>query len=322
MIESHFIFAQHSQCHDYCSKIPGKDFVLPFCNHTKLTGNRVTRGLIKDISINNHPSRLSVRWITRGSYTYQVDGRSFNLDTNKFLIINDGQHYNSFSARDVETESVNVSFNKKTFIDVLNKFNQPQERLLDNPSPVQTDEAFTFFVSTYRIEGVLGQLLEKVVKMTSYSSVTTFALQETLYSLMEEIIKEQKKLRQDMNRTGCVKRSTQEELYKRISIAKQYIEANLDRPINLEDIATTACLSPYHFLRTFKSVFGLSPHQYLLQLRLQRAEKFLTTGSHSLTQVALNCGFTDLSAFSKAFKKRYGIAPSSIHSKHSSLVIN
>ena len=91
--------------------------------------------------------------------------------------------------------------------------------------------------------------------------------------------------------------------------AALWLEANAGRDVGLEDAARFACLSPYHFLRTFKAVLGVTPHQYLLRARLKRAAKLLAEESAPVTEVALEAGFADLSNFVRTFRRAAGVSP-------------
>lgn len=86
-------------------------------------------------------------------------------------------------------------------------------------------------------------------------------------------------------------------------------EAGADRPHTLSDLAAVAGLSRYHFLRTFKSVVGITPHQWLLRIRLRDAAEQLRATNLPVTQIALNAGFDDLSNFIREFRAEFGIAP-------------
>jgi AraC-like DNA-binding protein len=68
-------------------------------------------------------------------------------------------------------------------------------------------------------------------------------------------------------------------------------------------------LSPYHFLRTFRALTGVTPHQYLLRVRLRNAALRLASDSQSILDVALECGFGDLSTFNHAFRAEFHISP-------------
>jgi AraC-like DNA-binding protein len=78
----------------------------------------------------------------------------------------------------------------------------------------------------------------------------------------------------------------------------------------LSDLARTAGLSPYHFLRVFKGVTGVTPHQWLLRARLREAAHRLATSRAPVTEIALDVGFDDLSNFIRTFRAEYGVPPS------------
>lgn len=80
---------------------------------------------------------------------------------------------------------------------------------------------------------------------------------------------------------------------------------------SLEDLSTLAGLTPSHFCRVFKRAVGLSPHQYLLKARLERAQQMLCQSEMSIAVVADLMGFTSQSHFNRAFRKQFGEAPNS-----------
>lgn len=88
-----------------------------------------------------------------------------------------------------------------------------------------------------------------------------------------------------------------------------YIEAHLEQPITLGELALRSNLSEYHFARMFRTSFGLPPHQYLLARRLHRACQLLRLGDLPLGQVALLCGFASASHFSNRFRQAMGASP-------------
>jgi AraC family transcriptional regulator len=96
--------------------------------------------------------------------------------------------------------------------------------------------------------------------------------------------------------------------------AALWIEANAGEPINLEDAAGVAGLSAFHFLRLFAKVLGLTPHQYLVRTRLKRAAALLAEESRSITDIALDVGFNDLSNFVRTFGLAAGVSPSRFRS--------
>lgn len=88
-----------------------------------------------------------------------------------------------------------------------------------------------------------------------------------------------------------------------------WIDAHAREPIDLETAAGEAGLSPFHFLRLFRRVLGVTPHQYLVRSRLRRAARLLADGGNSITEIAYEVGFADLSNFVRSFHRAAGVSP-------------
>jgi AraC family transcriptional regulator len=97
---------------------------------------------------------------------------------------------------------------------------------------------------------------------------------------------------------------------RRVSEIVRHIEGTFEHPHTLLNLAERAGLSPYHFLRVFRRVAGVSPHQFLLRLRLNAAALKLRTSHDPITDIAYAVGFDDLSNFIRTFRAEFGVAPS------------
>ena len=91
--------------------------------------------------------------------------------------------------------------------------------------------------------------------------------------------------------------------------AIEYIHANLGRDLTLMDMAGAVSLSPFHFSRVFKQSTGVSPYQFVLRQRIQRAKELLMSGAETIADVALRVGFCDQSHFTAQFKRACGVTP-------------
>ena len=97
---------------------------------------------------------------------------------------------------------------------------------------------------------------------------------------------------------------------RRITRALRRIEAAAEEKLTLAELAREAAMSPYHFLRTFHGLVGLTPHQFLLRTRLHRAAVRLRRSPEPVSAVAFDAGFNDLSTFNRRFRRVMGMSPS------------
>jgi AraC-like DNA-binding protein len=95
----------------------------------------------------------------------------------------------------------------------------------------------------------------------------------------------------------------------RVTRAVRAIDRDPGAALGLAQLAREAGLSPYHFLRTFRSLTGITPHQYVLRARLRDAAWRLAAGTEKVLDVAFDSGFGDVSNFNRAFRGEFGVSP-------------
>lgn len=98
----------------------------------------------------------------------------------------------------------------------------------------------------------------------------------------------------------------------RLHKVKHYMEDQCERPLALCDLADRAAVSPHHFLRTFKTAFSLTPHRYLVTLRLRRARQLLVATDLPVREIGARVGFLSANGFYSAFRNRYRHAPAAL----------
>jgi AraC-like DNA-binding protein len=99
------------------------------------------------------------------------------------------------------------------------------------------------------------------------------------------------------------------EVFERLNRAKQFIDQSYDLPLDLQQISSHACFSRYHFLRLFRQAFNKTPHQYLVERRIEKAKELLSSDELRVTDVCFEVGFQSLGSFSTLFHKSVGHAP-------------
>jgi AraC-like DNA-binding protein len=98
--------------------------------------------------------------------------------------------------------------------------------------------------------------------------------------------------------------------FRRMCRARDFLAAGFNERITLERAAREACLSPFHFQRTFARVFGETPHDFVTRLRMDTAKRLLAAGEMPVTEVCLEVGYTSMGTFSSRFAAQVGRAPS------------
>ncbi|MBA3912383.1 MAG: helix-turn-helix transcriptional regulator, partial [Acidobacteriales bacterium] len=91
--------------------------------------------------------------------------------------------------------------------------------------------------------------------------------------------------------------------------------------LSIQDIAREVQLSPFHFIRRFQALYGVTPHQFRILSRLDRAKLLLARGQHSVTEVCMEVGFSSLGSFSYLFARRTGSSPSR-YQRHARSLVN
>lgn len=102
--------------------------------------------------------------------------------------------------------------------------------------------------------------------------------------------------------------------------AKELLREVHEPQLSVAAIARDARVSTFHFIRQFEALFGLTPHQFRIQSRLDRAKLLLASGEHSVTEVCMEVGFASLGTFSDLFARRVGVSPSA-YQRHARVLV-
>ncbi len=252
---------------------------------------------------------IGIKYVLNGKEQYLVNGKTMNVMPRHFLLVN---HKSEVGCRIYSKEVVKgvcLFLNTQMVNDVHRTLTTATQTLLDSPFDTTTP-SFQCFERIYDAhQSNLGLYILQVSSLIEKHPNHIFS-ENLYYQLAENMVINQNEEFKKMNAITAKKASTREELYRRLLVAKEYIEDNFDKNTEIEAIARLANISTFHFFRTFKEVFNISPHQYVLNLRLKKAAQLLKKPQNSITEIAYQVGFADIHAFSKAFKKNYQVAPS------------
>lgn len=94
-----------------------------------------------------------------------------------------------------------------------------------------------------------------------------------------------------------------------LRVARAYMDRHYDAPLTLRLVADAAGFSPYHFIRLFRATYRQTPHQYLIQRRIERAKELLRATDMSVHAICYEVGFVSLGSFSSLFRRAVGLSP-------------
>ncbi|KMZ43588.1 MULTISPECIES: AraC family transcriptional regulator [Bacillales] len=256
--------------------------------------------------------QLSIKTFRNGRAHYKTSKGFFAVDEGRYLLLNEGEYTISIEESE-EVESFCIFFKHGFGEEILRTLADSTDRLLSDPYKEMA--SIGFFEKTYHSSPTLTFQLAALKEHLTILDPESIGYEEQFHQIMRTILLGHLDVRKEIDALHALRQSTREELYRRISIAHDYIRAFYDQPIRLDEIAQIACLSPNHLLRAYAQVYGKTPHQHISEYRIQRAKQLLAKLDFSMTDIAFEVGFSNPVSFSKMFKQHAGISPLSFRKK-------
>lgn len=256
---------------------------------------------------------FGIKYVDKGHERYVVRGKEFIVQPGHFVLINQGQQYDCSFNNTSPVLGYCVGLDDDFLRKVYSDLKHSDEKLLSGAN----EDAYLeeFHEAVYGPGDSLSKYL--AILVAGYKSTGVFDGENNFgfyYRLAAELIRSQKLTDEQIRKIKAVKTSTKKELYDRLCKAKKIIDADISRNISVKELSREAALSEFHFYRSFKSAYGVSPHHYLLTKRMEKSMELVQVGNLPVTEIAYMVGYNDIYAFSKAFKQFFGVAPSRVSS--------
>jgi AraC family transcriptional regulator len=293
---------------------PGFDERAHFSQFKK--HNIIFNALSSNKHCDDHVGCLSMKTVLTGEECYGLGSRQVMVRPGQFLILNDDQNYSCHIDRDVATATLSIFFKKDFAASICQDVLYNEQVSLDNP--FRKDVCPEFFQTLIDVDPKLQRQLTKLTTSLQDTGLEEDQTDEYLIFILRHLIQVHQHESRKMMDVKALRASTQTEIYKRLCIVKDLLHSNYMDTLDLQTISRVACLSVPQLVRQFKSVFKVTPHQYLMQIRLSRATELMKTHSDlPLREIAWQIGFENASAFGRAFKATYGVQPGQFKSSSS-----
>ena len=253
---------------------------------------------------------FSLKYVIDKCIYYKIGNKEFPINSGNLLLACKQPHVKAYFENKAIVKSICIDVCPNTVAEAFSILSANGDPEFDNylagyfQHPVFFESVAP--VNSTLFSNKLNHLLQSIHKGEAEALIN----REWFLDLVEKIIFHEYGNYVALNSISSVKWATRKELLQRLHIAKQFMN---DAFLQIEEIAevATACnLSEFHFYRSFKEAFGVTPYQYLLNCRLNYAKQLMQQKNHSLSDIALLCNFPDLFTFSKAFKRQFGVSPS------------
>lgn len=229
---------------------------------------------------------FSVSAVVEGSFTYRSDAGRGLLYPGALLLGNSGSCFECGHAHGVGDRCISLNVRDDLFGEIAaaaastSRFRFSAPSLPPSPKAlpvVALMEALSLRAPALRREELVLGLIERVVAATA-----------------------------DQKRIAAAPAALEA---RRVVEAIRLVESDAARPVRLQDLAASAGMSKYHFLRVFRRLTGMTPYQYLLSARMRRAALDLASSRRPVLAIALDSGFNDLSTFNHRFRAAFGATP-------------
>jgi AraC family transcriptional regulator len=236
-------------------------------------------------------SAFTVTAVLAGRMAATIGERDFELSAGESAMTNVGQNH---TARASEVEFVSVGVSPLLVNELVSEIGLTRITAdIVFRESLATDETITRMAHAIAIE-ISGEQL-------GHAAMLDALVRQLVIHLLRSQLTVRKSDQIELSRAGPVDR--------RLRRAIEFMHDNFGRELALEEIASAAYLSEYHFARLFKQITGVTPHVYLANLRLERARRLLADTALPISEIASMVGYQSQSHFTKMFKSVTGVTP-------------
>jgi len=266
----------------------------------------MTARVRRDYVVADYRTPLSIKAVASGQAWYETPQGRYLVSPDVFLILNGGQHYSMDVPASFGTTTLCPFFAGDFVEAAVASIRSSDEQQLDgiDTAPVE------FCERLYPMAGGVAAVLDRLRGAAAYPRGSTPEwIEDAFHDLAVALAGVRDDVRRDIARFPAVRRSTREELYRRLHRGRDFLASSFTEKVSVADAARAAAMSPFHFQRAFKSAFGVTPMQFLQSRRLEIARTLLTRGTR-VTEVCFAVGFASLGSFSALYRRRFGAPPS------------
>lgn len=251
--------------------------------------------------------RLALLCAWNGCEEVSIDGRRITVDDDTWLLApNTPAGVKVRSARNVH--AMTILFRPGMPEDVLGTLTTPEDRMLEE-GEVPSGAVLPFSPHLHTHDRSVTPVLLFIRRHCEMGLDDALWYEEQLAFLLERLLIRHRHLMVRARQIPVRRAATRREILRRVSLATDFIHTNFARPLMLSDMARAAFLSRHHFLRLFKQIHEVTPHEYLQRKRTSVAARLLRNSQRQVDEVVKEVGFDSRSTLFRALRRFHGVTP-------------
>jgi AraC family transcriptional regulator len=252
-------------------------------------------------------TRLAVLCAWNGSQEVSLDTRRVQVDDDTWLVLPAAAAAVRIRGTG-DTNALTIQFRRGMPEETLSALISPDDRLLESGEvPPAASLPFTANLQTH--DRSVTPVLLFIRRHCEMGLEDPLWYEEQLAFLLERMLMHHRQVIMRARSIPVRRIATQREILRRISLATDFIHSNYDRPLMLSDMARAAFLSRHHFLRLFKHIHEVTPHEYLQRKRTTVAARLLRGSELAVEQIVRQVGFDSRSTLFRALRRFHGTTP-------------
>lgn len=259
---------------------------------------------------------LSLKCMFNGRARYTIGRAEFCVDDGGFMIVNEGEPYTIGIASPTPVESFIFWFPQGWAEEVAQTLATGPDAQLDDPQRIARGSVEFFPRYIPHEDVIMPRVRELRSAYKSGEGIHDSWMEERLRELLAAMLQMERNFGTAAMSLTSARASTREELSRRLHRGRDFLHAHASDGVSLAEAARVACLSPFHFLRSFKQAFGVTPHQYLTRCRIERAKFLLACTGLPVTDICFDAGFLSVGSFVTLFHRQTGMTPRMWRAEH------